>query len=164
MVGDFTVNGNKMARTLHCPDQTGLGGSTQGFPRAGQRPDARDHASHASSGEKQGGKQVKVKNNDGQVTLQGSFPPFTSEGRGVLGPNSNVCVGRMILGHQLDGLQVNAVLTLSTRRQHPIPQVRGSVPQDTRSSPPTSDAGDKSRLLPVLLTIRGSHGPLLKLD
>lgn len=55
MVEDFAGNGSETERTLNCPDQTGLGGSTQGFPRARQRAGARDQTSHASSGEKQGG-------------------------------------------------------------------------------------------------------------
>ena len=38
-------------------------------------------------------------------------------------------------GYQLGILQFNPILTLSTQRQHQIPQVKGSVLQD-RTSPP----------------------------
>ena len=45
-----------------------------------------------------------------------------------------------ILGHQLGVLQFNSILALSTRRQHQIPHVKGSVLQDCFPSPVPSDA------------------------
>ena len=58
----------------------------------------------------------------------------------VLNPNSITCRGsgvkvfsphhRAILWHQTGVVQFNSILTLSTWRQHQIPQVKGSVLQD----------------------------------
>ena len=48
-------------------------------------------------------------------------------GLGVGGvPHTN----KQFLGHQLGVLQFNSILTLCTQRQHHIPQVKGSAPQD----------------------------------
>lgn len=65
------------------------------------------------------------------------------------------------LQHQLGAPQFNSVLTLTTRKQHPIPQIKGSVLQDYPHS--TSDTSHNPRLSPVLLTyllqIGGFHNP-----
>lgn len=56
---------------------------------------------------------------------------------------------QVTLQHQRGDLQFNSILTLSTGRQHQIPRVMGSVPQDC---PHPEDANGKSRLSPVPLT------------
>lgn len=63
--------------------------------------------------------------------------------------------------------EFNSIPVLFPWRQHQMPQVKGSVLQDTLSPPhQLLDASSKPRLLPVLLTdqpsIRGSHNLLLR--
>ena len=54
-------------------------------------------------------------------------------------------------GHQLGVLQFNSILTLSTQRQHYIPQFKAPSHQPARPLP-ISDSRHKSRLTPGLLT------------
>lgn len=90
--------------------------------------------------------------------FQGSCAPIQLE--------SPIHTHQAILGYQRGVREFSSILTLSTWRQHQIPQLKGSVLQDYVVLP--SDARHKPWLLSLLptdwLPIGASRDPLLRLD